>query len=126
MRRRPRDNPFVAFSRCAAQAVDGVTGDLNRYHRWAFANLRQYGAAFELAARYLRWLATTDVRVPISAIHAFERISDDAKMLLLKGARAANSRRPLDASETLRRAASYHQSAFDELARVFWAEECAR
>jgi hypothetical protein len=105
--------------------VGGVPRDLNRYHRWAFANLRQYGAAFQLAARYLRWLRAMNMRVPVSAIDGFDRISDDAKMLLLKGARAANARRALDASEALERAASSYQSAMDALAVAFPMQEAA-
>jgi hypothetical protein len=123
--RRPRSNPFAAFSRCMTDTVGVVPRDLNRYHRWAFANLRQYGAAFQLAARYLRWLRAMNMRVPVSAIDGFDRISDDAKMLLLKGARAANARRALDASEALERAASSYQSAMDALAVAFPMQEAA-
>ena len=63
------------------------------YHAWAFATTRQLGAAFELAAQYLRWLED-EALAP--AAESFDEISPVAKTFILKAARAVNARRPLD------------------------------
>jgi hypothetical protein len=91
---RPAANPFVA---CAAQLREVTTQGLAHWHRFAFANLRQCGAAFELARDYLRWL---DPALAPAAL-ACDEISLTSKSLILKGARAANAKRSLDANEAL-------------------------
>lgn len=65
---------------------------LARYHPWAFAGVRQLGAAFELAALYLRWLRPDAT----AAAEDFELIARHSKTLILKAARAVNSGRALD------------------------------
>lgn len=69
---------------------------LGYYHAWAFASVRQVGTAFELAADNLAWLTAQgagDFSVPAAA---FRRIAESNKALILKAARAVNSRKPLD------------------------------
>lgn len=68
---------------------------LAHYHAWAFATVRQLGAAAELSALHLRWL---DAERHAAAAEAWDRISQGAKTFILKAARAVNSRRPLDAT----------------------------
>src|SRR5205823_11092904 len=75
------------------------------YHAWAFATARQLGAAFELAAGNLRWL---DDEAMKPAAEAFEQLASGAKTFILKGARAVNARRALDAT-----------AMFDEMARAW-------
>lgn len=93
---RPRVNPFVAFGEHLKN--DGVTAKgLADWHKYAFASVRQCGAAFELAGSHLRWLGEGFATVA----PACEAISATCKLLILKGARAANSGKPLDASEAV-------------------------
>src|SRR6185312_16212349 len=50
----PRDNPFARFRRRFAQDLDGLLrDDLDRFHQYSFATLRQLGACYELSATYL-------------------------------------------------------------------------
>ena len=87
------------------------------YHKWAFAGLRQLGAASELAAEYLRWQRPEAVNA--NAIAAFERIANLAKTLTLKSARAVNSGRPLDANESIVEMAAAWQVAMDATVTLF-------
>jgi Domain of unknown function (DUF1839) len=101
---RPPHNPVVRFrDRFEAELPALQREGLAHYHRWAFAGVRQLGAAFELAALYLRW-QWPDGRAADAAA-SFELIAQHAKTLILKAARAVNSGRALDA-----------RALFDEMA----------
>ena len=55
--RRPADNPVTRFGERFARDLPWLhERGLAYYHAWAFATMRQLGAAFELAALHLRWL----------------------------------------------------------------------
>jgi hypothetical protein len=100
--RRPQRNPVVRFREQFGKDVAWLQGEgLARYHAWAFATLRQLGAAFELAALYVRWLAKHGEPELEGASAAFDAISGCAKMLVLKTARAVSARKPLDAEAAL-------------------------
>lgn len=115
---RPLDNPVTRFhARFDADLLALQQVGLARFHAWAFATLRQLGAAFELAALYLRWLhadssaARVEPDASVSAhpsIAEFELIALQAKALLLKSARAVNSGRAFDA-----------RPMFDEMAQAW-------
>jgi hypothetical protein len=102
--RRPADNPIARFGRRFARDLPAIQDQgLAYYHVWAFATLRQLGAAAELAALFLRWLDGGGTVRPTAgrfapAVDAYERISGGAKALILKAARAVNTRRALDAA----------------------------
>ena len=107
---RRASNPIVRFRERFEADLPGLQqGGLARYHPWAFAGVRQLGAAFELAALYLRWLRP-DATV---AAADFELIARHSKTLILKAARAVNSGRALDA-----------RPMFDEMAAA-WARGMA-
>ena len=97
--RRPSANPLLRFgAHVDAEFKQIQTQGLAHYHAWAFATIRQCGAAFDLAAAHLRWLADlTDGRW-LPAAESFEQISQGCKVLILKAARAVNNGRPLDAA----------------------------
>jgi hypothetical protein len=96
--RRPQTNPFVRFGQRIAQDFTQMhRGSLIRYHAWAFASTRQAGSAFELAAANLRWQAELGNTCLSGPADCFDAISQGNKALILKGARAVNSGRPLDA-----------------------------
>jgi hypothetical protein len=113
--RRPSTNPVARFG---ARFPEDLTWIQERglpfYHAWAFANLRQLGAAFELSARHLRWL---DAAALGPAADAFLGLSAQAKALVLKVARAVNGRKPLDAAPFFAEMAAAYQSGIDVLVR---------
>jgi hypothetical protein len=92
--RRPKNNPIARFSSRVTTDLPGIQErGLAYYHTWAFANVRQIGAAFELAATHLRWHGAAAL---LPAADAFDAISGHAKTLILKAARAVNTKKPLD------------------------------
>lgn len=92
----PADNPIERFAARFAHDLPMLQDKgLAHYHAWAFATVRQLGAAAELSALHLRWL---DAQRHATAAEAWGRINQGAKTFILKAARAVNSRRPLDAS----------------------------
>ena len=92
----PVDNPVARFAARFQRDLSTLQDKgLAYYHAWAFATIRQLGAAAELAALHLRWL---DPRGYETAADAWDRISQGAKAFILKAARAVNSQRALDAA----------------------------
>ena len=95
--RRPPANPVYRFQQRFEQDLATLQSKgLGYYHAWAFGTIRQLGAAFELAALNLKWLADNGVRGLETATAAFERISGANKTFILKGARVTNSKKPFD------------------------------
>lgn len=100
--RRPRSNPFPRFAQRLALDLPAMqAAGLAPYHAWAFASVRQAGAAFELAGEHLRWQAGLGQPQLLAAADCFERIAQANKSLILKGARAVHASRPLDAAALL-------------------------
>ena len=99
---RPRTNPFSRFAARLAQDLPELQRQgLAHYHQWAFASIRQAGAAFELLGAYLRWMATQGYPELGEVAQRFEAIGIGNKTLILKGARAVNAGRPLAADGLL-------------------------
>lgn len=97
---RPVRNPFLAFREAVARDMGMLTdGGLPLFHAWAFASIRQGGAALELLAAHLRWIddAAGESALTLAA-DAFLSASNGAKTFLLKAARAVNTKRALEAS----------------------------
>ena len=104
---RPRTNPFSRFAARIAQDLPAMHAKgLAHYHQWAFASVRQAGAAFELLGANLRWMATQGYPELGEAADRFEAIGQANKTLILKGARAVNAGRALNADELLQGMAS--------------------
>jgi hypothetical protein len=115
--RRPSANPLERFAARFATDLPFLQGQgLAFYHAWAFATLRQLGAAFEAAAIHLRWLDDPSL---LTAAEAFEEVSGGAKTFILKAARAVNSRKPFDAKEIFGQLAGSWQRGMDALAVQF-------
>ena len=95
--RRPAQNPVAKFAARFERDLPALQAKgLAYYHAWAFATVRQLGAASELMARYLEWLGGE----PPEAIRAYDAISTGAKAFILKAARAVNSKKPFDPAAT--------------------------
>ena len=113
--RRPRENPIPRFAQRFERDLPDITErGLAHYHAWAFATIRQLGAAFELASVWAGWM-NDDKLAP--AAEAFARISAAAKVFILKAARAVNGRRALDGSATFAEMSAAWQAGMDTLAR---------
>ena len=99
LRRLPRSNPFAAFKQRFAADLDGlVQQPLEYFHQYSFATLRQFGACYELAATYLKWLQARDVAGLGEAIDGLAALSTGAKTLQFNLARAVARKKPLDLS----------------------------
>lgn len=95
---RPQRNPMGEFqARFMADLPWLAEQGLPRYHAWAFGTLRQLGTAAELSAQYLEWLEPDGI-LARAAGTAFLEVSALCKALILKAARAVNSKRGLDAA----------------------------
>lgn len=103
--RRPVTNPFHRYApRLAADLEWLAGGPLARFHGYAFATFRQFGAAFELAGSYLRWLEANGERGPgdkDEAAAACGVIAETAKALQFKTARLVGAGRRFDAAPML-------------------------
>lgn len=75
--------------------------DLEHYHRWAFATVRQLGAAAGLAHAHLEWLHASGYRVARAA-SAFSDVADAAKAVQFRLARVPNQGRRPDLTLLLR------------------------
>ncbi len=93
--RMPADNPVRRFAQRFQRDLPAMLEQgLDHYHAWAFANVRQLGAAAELAELHLEWL---DDPTLAPAVDAWREISTGAKTFILKAARAVNRKREFDA-----------------------------
>jgi hypothetical protein len=92
--KRPPHDPVAKFRARWDRDLPWLTErGLAFYHAWAFATIRQLGAAAELAGLYARW-AFDDAE----AQAAYDQVSQGAKTFILKAARAVNAKRALDAA----------------------------
>ncbi len=96
--RRPGTNPVARFGERFERDLPQLRErGLAFYHAWAFATTRQLGAAFELLALNLRWLAAHGGIVAADeAIADFESIATTSKTFILKGARTVNAKREFE------------------------------
>ncbi|MGH9557605.1 MAG: DUF1839 family protein [Bryobacteraceae bacterium] len=86
-------NPWLDFGRRLCRDLPGLLAGSDRdYHVYAFATLRQCGAAFECAKSFVDWLRNPPCRESKAASEALDRQVNQAKTLLFKLAR----RRPFD------------------------------
>lgn len=97
--RLPRSNPFESFRKRFAADLDWlVEQPIEHFHQYSFATLRQFGACYELAATYLKWLQARDVAGLTEAIDGLTAMSTGAKTLQFNLARAVARKKSLDLS----------------------------
>lgn len=95
----PARNPFPAFRAAFEQDLGWLLdAEIDVFHAYSFATLRQYGACFELAGTYLGWLESRGLVGLGAAREAFGHISQDTKALQFQLARAMARRRAIDLS----------------------------
>jgi hypothetical protein len=95
----PTTNPFPRFKAQFEKDLEWLmTADMPTFHTYSFANLRQYGACFELSDTYLRWLGEHDVTGLTASADAFQQIAQTAKAIQFQLARSMARKKPLDLS----------------------------
>lgn len=93
----PATNPFPRFKARFESDLRWLAEEpLETFHQYAFATVRQFGACYELAHTYLRWLADRAVPGLAAPSAAFAELSAGAKTLQFNLARAMARKRPLD------------------------------
>lgn len=117
--RRPPTNPVRRFEQRFAAELPGLRAHgLDHYHAWAFAGTRQLGAAFELAARWVAWMAPPESADAAAAAQSFGSIGLSAKSLILKGARAVMNPKPADLTALFGSMADEWEQGFSALERL--------
>jgi Domain of unknown function (DUF1839) len=97
LRRLPRANPFAKFkSRLETDLSWLMNENMEMFHQYSFATLRQFGASFELAATYLQWLRQHNVNELDQPIATFQELSTAAKTMQFQLARTMTRKKPLD------------------------------
>jgi len=97
----PIDNPFLSFKERFAEDFSDLNSiDIDFFHKYSFATLRQYGVCFELCKTYLVWLqkqntGNSDLKIPINS---YAEISASSKIFQFQLARAIARKKPLDLS----------------------------
>jgi Domain of unknown function (DUF1839) len=94
--RLPRDNPVERFGASLAEDLPRLLDDQQAYHLYAFATIRQCGAAWDTAAAFLAWLSDGEDGEIAEASAACAELAAGSKTLLFKLARASATGRPLD------------------------------
>lgn len=97
LRRLPEHNPLLAFrDRMEKDAAWLMEAELDLFHAYSFATLRQYGACYELSATFLAWLGAQGVGETEGPRRALEQVSQGTKALQFQLARAMARKRPVD------------------------------
>ena len=110
--RRPQRNPWVAFGeRLAGDLPELLAGADGSYHAYAFATVRQCGAAFESARSFVEWLADPLCVDGRAAAEALGRQVSGAKALLFRLAR----RRAFDPAPAIKQLAEDWETAMQAL-----------
>jgi hypothetical protein len=118
LERRPPTNPVERFGeRLCVDLPAMLGGDADAYHLYAFATLRQCGAAWEAASSFLAWLAQFHPRLAGSDEH-FRLLAADSKTMLFKLARAATRGRSFDPAPDVEVMASRWAAAMQGLSQA--------
>lgn len=114
---RPERNPMRALGiRLSDDLVWLAEGDLEKYHLYVFATLRQCGANFDLTAQFLRWLENGGVPGLSEPAEHFAALSNTAKTCVLKLARIVNTRKLRDLSANIIELEEHWARGMDKLA----------
>jgi hypothetical protein len=112
---RPERNPWLAFGeRLSKDLPELLASTDTTYHAYAFATVRQCGAAFEVARSFVEWLADPSSAHAGVAVEALGRQVNGAKALLFRLAR----RRAFDPAPAIKQLAEDWEAAMDALDHV--------
>lgn len=98
--RLPADNPISIYAESLESELRVMRNslDMDYFHRYAFATLRQLGACFELLASHVEWLVENGAWGRSDAGKAFFQIAQQARSLQFQLARAIARNKMLDLS----------------------------
>ena len=120
--RLPDVNPFEKFKPRFESDLQWLANEpIETFHQYSFATLRQFGACYELAATYLRWLHGRSVWGLERAIEQFDGLSSGAKSMQFQLARAMARKRTLDLSPIDQMAAMWRTATEDLKTRFLTA-----
>lgn len=95
----PSENPFISFKTQLEKDLEWLKQqDLEMFHQYSFATLRQFGACFELASNYMEWLMKNGEENLLHASSCFKQISETAKIYQFQLARVISRGKSLDLS----------------------------
>jgi len=95
----PSENPFISFKTQLEKDLEWLKQqDLEMFHQYSFATLRQFGACFELATNYMEWLMKNGEEDLLHASSCFKQISETAKVYQFQLARVISRGKSLDLS----------------------------
>jgi hypothetical protein len=118
--RRPRTNPVSRWKVRFSPDIEWLKREgLPVYHAYAFATVRQLGAAFEFGALYLRWLGEHGEGGLSEAADDFDAISGSCKSLIMKMARAVNAKKDVDFTPMMEALETRWASGMDRLAAKY-------
>jgi hypothetical protein len=123
--RMPSVNPVTRYRTRLPADVDWLRHkDLGVFHRYAFANFRQCGAAAEFGAALLRWIeANGEDGLGTAALH-LDALAGGAKALQFQVARVVGSQRRIDPTPVLDTMESAWAAAATHLRT--WRDRAAR
>jgi hypothetical protein len=111
---KPKRNPWLSFGERLAQDLpELLAGSDSGYHAYAFATVRQCGAAFEIARSFVEWLAPRSIHGGVAAEALGIQVTG-AKTLLFKLAR----RRAFDPAPAIEQLAADWNTAMSALDRL--------
>jgi hypothetical protein len=94
----PQSNPFTRFRERFAHDFERLQRREACFDEYAFANLRQFGACYELAATWLRWLCAQGIASVAGAADNLQSIAEGAKAFQFQLARAVARSKPIDSA----------------------------
>jgi hypothetical protein len=120
LERKPQTNPWKVFAeRLTRDLPELLRGDDRDYHAYAFATVRQCGAAFDSARSFVDWLEPENQHAH-EASEALGRQVSGAKALLFRLAR----RRQFDPTATLAELAAAWETAMQGLEQLSCRAAC--
>jgi hypothetical protein len=118
--RRPADNPVARLGQTIVADLPWLrTADLDGFHEYAFAMVRQCGATAELAADFLDWLTERDTAQLAQAAENFRAVASGAKTIQFQLARLVRGR-SVDIEGPLDRLAELWSAAMGDV--IAWHE----
>ncbi len=114
-----RHDPIALWRLDLAGQLARLLGEpIELFHRWAFNLTRQLGAAFELLAAHLAWLARAGDHELRPAIDPALDLARGAHTLQMQIARAVHRRRPIDPDPLLDRLQTARRACLEILYRA--------
>lgn len=93
----PTENPFTKYIPRFERDLEWLKNEnLDTFHQYSFATLRQFGACYELASTYLSWLIEQGESGLEEATRNIKLISETAKVYQFQLARTISRNKPLD------------------------------